>query len=203
MIDKNKDIVVAVCKEVGANIPLMLAIAHIETGGKFNADAGKGKTFVGLYQLSNGYGGCKGDERLDVRKSTLCTWKQIENNKQNFIKEFGYWEDWFAYGIHQQGLSGFKYLLENRDKRVTAIDKARQDRITSNIPKSLTVTYVRDFLDYWKNRINGLMDTYKGGSEVFVSNKTTSPLDIKNLLLPAISIVLVAGTIYIIKKRAK
>jgi hypothetical protein len=113
-----------------------------------------------LYQLSDGKGGCVGDARNDVVKSTNCTWKSIESNKQNFEKEFGVWEDWFAYGMHQQGLTGFKTLYRNRNKRVTELEAARQNAIRTNTPSALKVVYGSDFLEYWKERINNRIKEY-------------------------------------------
>jgi hypothetical protein len=60
-------------RKINAPEAVLLAIAHVETGGKFNADAkSKSGTYCGVFQLSDGYGGCKGNDRFDVEKATIC-----------------------------------------------------------------------------------------------------------------------------------
>jgi hypothetical protein len=39
--------------------------------------------------------------------------------------------------VHQQGLSGFKYILENRNKKVTELTDARRNAILNNLPTDL------------------------------------------------------------------
>ena len=148
-----------ICKEIGANAPLMLAIASLESSLNPNATSKSG-TFVGLYQLSNGYGGCTGDVRKDIAASVKCTWSQIERNKGLWHNDFKEWEDWFAYGMHQQGVAGFKTLYRNRNSKVSALPEARQKAIITNSPSALKPVYVRDFLNYWKDRVNGRIKEY-------------------------------------------
>lgn len=149
-----------VCDEIGANAPLMLAFAYVESS--FNPNAGNGGKYVGLYQLSDGYGGCKGVQRNDIRQSTICCWKQIQSNKATFMNEYSSWQDWYAYGMHQQGVAGFKYLIRNKDKRISDIDAPRRTAVINNTPSihKGKFVYVRDFLNHWQNKIDSLMQEY-------------------------------------------
>lgn len=142
------------CKKIGANAPIMLAFAKIESNFKIDV-CSKSKTYCGLYQLSNGYGGCIGDERTKVDSSVRCTWRKMQENKLTWLKNQTFnWEDWFYYGMHQQGYSGFVYLLSNSNKKITDIEPARYNAIINNLPKVELnkIIYVSDFLKYWKNR---------------------------------------------------
>jgi len=197
-----------VCKEIGANAPLMLAIASLESSLNPNA-ASKSGTFVGLYQLSNGYGGCTGDQRKNIAAATRCTWSQIQRNKAQWHNDFSNWEDWFAYGMHQQGVAGFKTLYRNRNLKVTELPQARQNAIKTNSPAGLKVVYVSDFLNYWKNRVNGRIAEYTvpdtptvatniAHNTTVLKNRTTDFYYDNPLVIKGGVVVLVAGTGYIL-----
>ena len=57
--DEVKQKIIKICEEINAPIPVIMAIAGIESN--FNPSAkSKSGTFVGIFQLSNGWGGCNG-----------------------------------------------------------------------------------------------------------------------------------------------
>jgi hypothetical protein len=67
--DEIKQKIIEICKKINAPIPVMMAIA--ETESNFNPSSkSKSGSYVGIFQLSNGWGGCNGDERLDIEKKT-------------------------------------------------------------------------------------------------------------------------------------
>ena len=148
-----------VCNAIGADAALMLAIAELESSLRPNATSPSG-TFVGLYQLSNGYGGCTGDQRKNIAQATKCTWSQIQRNKTQWHRDFREWEDWFAYGMHQQGVAGFKTLYRNRNNKVNELPAARQNAIRTNTPATVRVVYVKDFLNFWRDRVNSRKSEY-------------------------------------------
>jgi hypothetical protein len=152
---------------------------------------------VGLYQLSNGKGGCSGTDRNDISKDNrACAWKSIKINKENFIKEFNYYEDWFSYGMHQQGLSGFKDIWRNRDKKFNEISQARQRNMNNNVPSKMrgNMQMVSDFIDYWKERINKLIKSYSNENNVIYDNRELTatavdgPLKVFSGLLPELDL---------------
>jgi hypothetical protein len=135
-----------VCSEIGAPANIMLAIAHVETGGKFNVNARSSSgTYAGIFQLSDGYGGCKGDDRYDVAKATRCTWKNLSDKR----KQFEIWEDWYYYGIHQQGLNGFKTILKERFNTIENFSRPPKVLI-NNLPTAIgnNLKFVYEGLDY-------------------------------------------------------
>jgi hypothetical protein len=74
-----KQKIVEVCNRIGAPVPVVMAIASIESN--FNPGAkSKSGTYVGIFQLSNGWGGCNGDDRLDLEKSIKCFWNGSKNS---------------------------------------------------------------------------------------------------------------------------
>jgi hypothetical protein len=105
--EKNIQIIREVANKFNYDAPTLIAMAHIETGGKFdNTVASSSGTFVGLFQLSNGIGGLKGDERKDPYLSTAAAIKYIEYHKERFAKNGITMLDFYVYLAHQQGFSG-------------------------------------------------------------------------------------------------
>jgi hypothetical protein len=154
-------------KFINAPTPLLLAIANVETGGTFKNGSSTSAKYSGVFQLASGYGGCSASSRNDVAEATKCTWKQIVTKKSNFVKEFGTWNDWFAYGLHQQGLAGFKEIYRNRNNKLSSLSSARQNAIKGNLPDSISknIVYISEYMNYWKDRIDGLMQRYGEASE--------------------------------------
>ncbi|MDR0927190.1 MAG: hypothetical protein LBO69_05425 [Ignavibacteria bacterium] len=207
------EIIRQTCDEINATTPLMLAIASAETGGKFTTDGSNAK-YAGVFQLASGYGGCVGTDRLDVARATKCTWLHIQQDKANFINTQGVWEDWFAYCIHQQGLAGFKEIYRNRNNKLSSLSSARQNEIKGNLPDSISknIVYVSEYLDYWKTRINGLVEQYSEHtytielSQSIIQN-INLPLDLANCIISnqsvLITLAVIIGGFCIVKLRNK
>jgi hypothetical protein len=111
-----------VCKGIsgGANATFMIIYAYVESS--FNKTAQRpGSEFMGLYQLGNDKG--TESQRKDVNYSVKKAWEFFNSNKaiwnthKKDVAMFN-WEDWFGYGMHQQGAGGFRELMLNLDKRV-------------------------------------------------------------------------------------
>jgi len=111
--DLVKQQIIAICKEINAPVPVVLAIARIESN--FNTKSvDKGGSCVGIYQMKNGFGGCVGDDRYDLEKTTKALWKAHQIYKNRWLKEVGTWNDFYYYGIHQKGFAGFVEIYKNR-----------------------------------------------------------------------------------------
>ena len=133
----------------------MVAMANIETGGKFNPNAKNG-SYAGPFQLSNGIGGCTGSDRNDPYKATQCAMNYIEKNREQVEKRIGTWEDWMAYLAHQQGAAGFAYLYLHQDSPINTLPTKNQKAIKTNTKKGWSQYYVCDFLNNWKNTYEGI-----------------------------------------------
>ena len=134
---------------------ILVAFAIIESN--LNANAING-SYAGLFQLSNGVGGCSGNDRYNVEKSTLCAIKYMDYNQSQFEKAGLKWKPFYAYLCHQQGLTGAKQTIEASN--VAIKDYKRGRALLGNIPKSSGITkdsLVRDWLQYWENRFDNLM----------------------------------------------
>ena len=134
-----KQKIIKVCNEINAPVPVVMAIAGIESN--FNPSAkSKSGTFVGIFQLSSGWGGCNGDERLDLEKSIKCLWNGSKNahhnDKERWKQIDNTWDDFYYYGIHQLGFAGFSDVYKNKNKKLNEISEARRKNILANKPKS-------------------------------------------------------------------
>ena len=121
-----------VCNEINAPIPVVMAIAGIESN--FNPSAkSKSGTFVGIFQLSNGWGGCNGDDRLNLEKSIKCLWNGSKNShhrsKDRWKQISNTWDDFYYYGIHQMGFAGFAEIYRNKNKMLSEISETRRKNI--------------------------------------------------------------------------
>ncbi|MCL2040052.1 MAG: hypothetical protein FWG85_06455 [Bacteroidetes bacterium] len=136
-------------KEIGANVPVLFGVAGIESN--FNPSSkSKSGTYVGIYQLSNGWGGCKDDDRLDLAKSIKCFWYNHSTYQKRWAETGDKsWDDFYHYGIHQQGFAGFRDIYKNKNKLISEISEARQKSILSNKPSSLSWNKVSDWWDYF------------------------------------------------------
>jgi hypothetical protein len=156
-----KEKIVSVCTEIGASVPVTMAIASIETGGKFHANAkDKGGACVGIYQLKTGFGGCVGDDRYCVVKSTKALWNAHRIYKKRWLEEFGEWDDFYYYGIHQKGYAGFKEIYKNRDKKLTEISAVRRRSIMLSKPKKAEWTLVIDWWNYYEKKFYRTYNLY-------------------------------------------
>lgn len=147
--DEVKHILASVGKEIGANVSVLFGVAGIESN--FNPSSrSKSGTYMGIYQLSNGWGGCIGDDRLDLLKSIKCFWNNHSTYKQRWLSSgTTSWDDFYHYGIHQQGFAGFSEIYKNRNSLLIDLSSARQKSILSNKPSSASWDRVSDWWDYF------------------------------------------------------
>ena len=139
----------------------MMAIAYIESN--FNYDAkSKGGNCVGIFQLLNGYGGCNGDDRLDIEKSIIAVWKQHNRYKARWRKNVSKeWHPFYYYGIHQKGFTGFVEIYKNRNKLLTEISDTRCWSIMISKPKKADWHSVNDWWKYFENKFYKVYNQYK------------------------------------------
>ncbi len=144
-------------KSMGVDECFMIAKADIESS--FN-NLAKNGIYWGLFQLNNGVGGCKGDDRLDPKKNTVGAITYLLFNKKSFSKDFpGEWEDWMGYLCHQQGLYRFKRLYKNMDVKISDLNGKDQRAVVLNSRRAWgkIVTY-RQFVDNWRKYFIQLTD---------------------------------------------
>ena len=166
-----KEQIIKACNDYGANPCILLAFASIETGGTFNNLANNNGTYLGVFQLSNGYGGVKGNDRYDPYKSCVGAIKGIEELQDTFEKKGLVYYDYYAYLRHQQGLNGLLSIIKEQNSKIE--NYSRKKALINNLPNNVKAIYVKDFLNYWANRfdsemqkceikcsVNGLYDQY-------------------------------------------
>lgn len=148
--------IVRVSMAENADPCMMLAMAKFES--TFNPNARNG-SYAGLFQLSNGVGGCTGDSRYNVAASTKCAIRYINYNKVQLEKAGFIWQPVFAYLCHQQGLTGARKLLEAMKAGYTIgqyQDKMRggNNVLLRNAPNGMFTknNKVADWFNYWNSR---------------------------------------------------
>jgi hypothetical protein len=146
-----------------------MAIAGIESN--FNPSSkSKSGTYWGIFQLSNGWGGCNGDDRLDLVKSIKCFWNGSKNShyrdKERWKQIDNSWDDFYYYGIHQQGFAGFKDIYVNRNKKLSEVSDATRNRILNNKPSSATWSNVNDWWNYFRNKFYSIYNQYATDSNM-------------------------------------
>jgi len=132
-------------------IPLMLTFAEIEStmGIKLNR---RGSQFKGVFQIGSDYPKDKRyephcsncDFMYDIKCSLICVLaankihKHIWDTYKDYQwKEKGKWEEWFYYGIHQQGLEGFRNIYKKVTKNTDRILATTHENINNNKPTKL------------------------------------------------------------------
>jgi hypothetical protein len=158
-----KEKIAKICREVGASIPVVMAIAQIESNINPTAKRNGKDGCVGLFQLQSGYGGCIGDDRLDIEKSIKCLHLNHQKLKARWLKEFGTWDDFYYYGIHQKGYSGFKELYKNRDKLLADLTPTRRQSVLASKPRKADWKRVTDWWDYYEKKFYKVYNQYKKG----------------------------------------
>lgn len=144
--------IIKVSEKNGIDPCFMIAKAEIES--TFNNMAQNG-SYAGLFQLSNGVGGCTGDSRFDPEQSTQCAINYIRHNRKLVepkLKAQGYvWEDWMAYLCHQQGASGFTNTFLNPSTPISGSKRERS--IVNNTKKAWKASQKTygDFVRNWKS----------------------------------------------------
>jgi len=154
---KNK--IIEVCNGINAPVPVVMAIAGIESNFEPSAKSKSG-TYQGIFQLSSGWGGCNGDERLDLEKSIRCLWKNHYTFKERWKQIDNTWDDFYYYGIHQMGFAGFVDIYKNRNKLLTEISEARRNNILSNKPKNADWVRVNDWWNYFEKKFYSIYNEY-------------------------------------------
>lgn len=162
-----KQKIVEICNEIGAPIPVVMAIAGIESNFNPNAKSPSG-TYVGIFQLSNGWGGCNGDDRLDLEKSIRCLWNGSKNAhwraKERWKQIDTLWDDFFYYGIHQMGFAGFADIYRNKNKLLNEISEVRRKNILANKPRNAEWHRVSDWWNYFENKFYSIYNEHKSFS---------------------------------------
>lgn len=114
----NQQIIAEEARKAGIDPSIMLAIAHIETGGKFNERAkSRVSSASGLFQFmkdTRGRYGLDGNTVFDARKNAAAGARMLNENRAFFRKRFGREPSaGELYLMHQQGAGGASALLSN------------------------------------------------------------------------------------------
>lgn len=152
-----KELIIKASNDMGVNPCVMLAFASIETGGTFNNLASNG-SYQGVFQLSNGYGGVKGDDRYDPYKACIGAINGIKDLEETFKAKGLKYYDYYAYLRHQQGLNGLLGIIAHKEDKIANF--SRKKALLNNLPKKVaqTAVYVKDFINYWANRFQNEMN---------------------------------------------
>ena len=157
---RTKRKIIEICKEIDAPIPVVMAIASIESN--FNTTSkDRGGACVGIFQLKNGYGGCIGDDRYDLEKSIKALHLNHQKLKARWVKNVGSWDDFYYYGIHQKGFAGFLEIYKNRHKKLSEITPIRCKHILASKPRKADWQCVNDWWEYYENRFYKVYNLYK------------------------------------------
>ena len=114
----NQQIIAEEARKAGIDPSIMLAMAHIETGGSFNERAkNPGSSASGLFQFmkgTRGRYGLDGNTVFDARKNAAAGARMLNENRAFFRKRFGREPSaGELYLMHQQGAGGASALLSN------------------------------------------------------------------------------------------
>ncbi len=178
----NQKIVAEEAQKAGVDPAIALAMAHIETGGKFNADAWNKWGYAGLFQFSrdNRQGalgqkyGLNESNKFDARANSRAGMIMLNENRAAFIKKFGREPSaGELYLMHQRGQSGAFALLENRDKNVLAVKHTSVKNVTRN-GGNVNMT-AGQFADMWIKKGNAMAATYGGVKPVNMSSSKVAP----------------------------
>lgn len=150
-----KELIIKASNDMGVNPCVMLAFASIETGGTFNNLASNG-SYQGVFQLSNGYGGVKGNDRYDPYKACIGAINGIKDLEETFKKKGIKYYDYYAYLRHQQGLNGLLQIIQHKNDKIENF--SRKKALYANLPRSVKAVYVSDFINYWENRFKKEME---------------------------------------------
>jgi len=189
-----KKIIIEVCNQIGAPVPVVMAIAGIESN--FNPSAiSKSGTFVGIFQLSNGWGGCNGDTRLDLVKSIKCFWNGSNNahfrDKERWKQISNSWDDFYYYGIHQMGFAGFADIYRNKNKLLSEISETRRRNILANKPSRLEWHRVSDWWNYFEKKFYSIYNEHKYSiTPTFASVVPSNPFVIAGIAVISLAIYL-------------
>jgi hypothetical protein len=115
--------------------------------------------------LTHGWGGCNGDDRLDIAKSVRCLWNGSStahhNDKERWKQVDNSWNDFYHYGIHQMGFAGFREIYENKNKLLSEISETRRKNILANKPSSADWVRVSDWWNYFENKFYKIYNEHR------------------------------------------
>lgn len=159
-----KQQIVRAATEMNEDACMLLALAHIETGGTFNNMATNGSKYYGIYQMSNGYGGVTGNDRFNPYIATKGVIKAIRSNKADYLKNGIDWVDYYAYLSHQQGLYGSKTIAKAAQDNLTISQYSQKykrpvDSILGNAKRKWNLnsnSKVSDFVKLWQEEFKTL-----------------------------------------------
>ena len=168
--------IIKICNEIDAPVPVVMAIASIESN--FNTGSiDRGGSCVGIFQLKNGYGGCIGDDRLDLEKSIKCLHRNHQILKKRWLKNVdSNWCDFYYYGIHQKGFAGFLEIYKNKDKLLSEITPTRRKSILLSKPSKLNWERVIDWWNYYEKRFYKIYNRYLD-YEIFTETKNENNIE--------------------------
>lgn len=190
---QNQKIIIEEANKAGIDPSIMLAMAHIETGGSFNERSKNSSgSASGLFQFvasTRGAYGLNAQTVFDARENSKAAAKMLNQNKTALKKLLG--REPTAgelYLAHQQGIGGAKALLGNKGMR--AIDaiakvyngntkKAREVVKLNGGKESMTAG---EFASLWVKKADALQVSYRnkmGGGSVI--NQPIGGIAAKNL----------------------
>lgn len=163
----NQALVAEKASAAGIDPVMMLAIAHIETGGSFKADAKNPKsTAGGLFQFVDATWGQYGKgSKTDAAASTDAAIALTKDNVAALSQTLGRSpEPWEVYLAHQQGAGGASAILSAGDG-ISVVEalaaagvKNAEDAANNNGMKGLTVAQAKE---KWRQRYQEAESRYQ------------------------------------------
>ena len=181
----NQQIIAEEATKAGIDPSIMLAMAHIETGGSFNERAkNPGSSASGLFQFmkgTRGRYGLDGNTVFDARKNSAAGAKMLNENRAYFKKQFGREPSaGELYLMHQQGVGGGTALMANPHALavdvLTRAHKGNRKRAEEIIRKNggrMDMT-AGQFADKWIGKGNSLQKAYQKGGDQFSAGQAVA-----------------------------
>ena len=169
----NQQIIAEEARKAGIDPSIMLAIAHIETGGEFDERAkSRVSSASGLFQFmkdTRGRYGLDGNTVFDARKNAAAGARMLNENRAFFRKRFGREPSaGELYLMHQQGAGGASALLSNPNALaidvLTRAHRGNRRRAAEIIRKNggrMDMT-AGQFSSRWTNKGDALHAAYGG-----------------------------------------
>lgn len=176
--EQNKLFIYDTAVKNGVNPCTFLTYGQIESNFNNTAVSGSG-TYVGLFQLSDGFGGIKGNDRYDPIKNTQGAINKYKHNREQIQKALGHFKEYYTYMAHQQGLTGFLHIAQNPNLDIHLSKYA--NNMLGNMPSNCK-SWVRtcgDFMKCWEQRFNGIYGTCNINDLCKNDNKSKECVNIK------------------------
>ena len=178
----NQQIIAEEAAKAGIDPSIMLAMAHIETGGSFNERAKNPESSAsGLFQFmkgTRGKYGLDGNTVFDARKNSAAGAKMLNENRAYFKKRFGREPSaGELYLMHQQGIGGGTALMANPNALavdvLTRAHKGNRKRAEEIIRKNggRMDMMAGQFADKWIGKGNSLQKAYQKGGNQFAAGQ--------------------------------